>query len=140
MSQSLATHCYSVKQPIALPLWDDGGMDVDSSIQTLAANLAHYMEARGVKQKALAAQSGVGQTTISLYLNPKNRLEPSSGSSPSPTLVNIVKLAAALDVRLCDLLELLGSRDEELVSRIRALVTTGEAQPVAAPRKRSGRG
>lgn len=53
--------------------------------KVLAENLAHYMKKRGVTQAQLAKLSGVGQTTISLYLRPPRRpLIVSSRPSPNP--------------------------------------------------------
>lgn len=70
----------------------------------LADNLAYFMKERGLKQTALAKRSGVGQTTIGLYLNPKNRKESKTGKNPGPLLPLIQQLATALEVELWELL------------------------------------
>jgi len=56
------------------------GTDIN---QVLAENLRHYMAKRSLKQTALAQRSGVGQTTISLYLRPENRELGAKGKAPS---------------------------------------------------------
>lgn len=72
--------------------------------EVLAGNLAALMEERGVKQAALAAKSGVAQTTISLYLNPKSRKPSARGKVPSGKIAEVEALAKALDVQLWELL------------------------------------
>lgn len=66
--------------------------------EVLAENLAYFMHIRGLKQKALAAKSGVAQTTISLYLNPENRQPGKTGKIPSGKLSEVEALAEALGV------------------------------------------
>ncbi|WP_161781795.1 XRE family transcriptional regulator [Bordetella bronchiseptica] len=70
----------------------------------LAATLARFMEKTGHKQASLAKLSGVGQTTISLYLNPARRQPSKSGKVPSATFGEVEALAGALDVAPWDLL------------------------------------
>lgn len=72
--------------------------------ETLAANLARHMERRGWTQAALAKQSGVGQTTISLYLNPERRQPSKSGKIPSAKLSEVESLASAVGVEPWELL------------------------------------
>ena len=96
--------------------------------EILATNLARLMEKTGHKQASLAAASGVGQTTISLYLNPGRRQPSKSGKVPSAKFGEVEALADALGVMPWDLLR----PDDD-----------GEASVIAAPRKplvpRSGR-
>jgi phage repressor protein C with HTH and peptisase S24 domain/transcriptional regulator with XRE-family HTH domain len=73
--------------------------------ETLAANLARLMDKRGWTQAALAKQSGVGQTTISLYLNPERRQPSKSGKIPSAKLSEVESLAAAVGVEPWELLK-----------------------------------
>ncbi|MGQ7294704.1 XRE family transcriptional regulator [Bordetella bronchiseptica] len=70
----------------------------------LAANLARLMEKTGHKQASLAKLSGVGQTTISLYLNPARRQPSKSGKVPSAKFGEVEALAGALGVAPWDLL------------------------------------
>jgi transcriptional regulator with XRE-family HTH domain len=74
---------------------------VDKPINAvIAENLRYYMERAGMTQDALAQKSKVGQTTISLYLNPERRLPSKSGKQPSAKVTELALLAAALDVDL----------------------------------------
>lgn len=62
------------------------------------------MTAKSLTQKALAERSGVGQTTVSLYLNPQRRQPGKSGKVPSAKLSEVESLAGALDVEIWELL------------------------------------
>ncbi|MEN4918240.1 S24 family peptidase [Achromobacter spanius] len=73
--------------------------------EVLAANLARLMEQKGWKQAALAKQSGVGQTTISLYLSPERRQPSKSGKLPSAKLSEVESLALAVGVEPWELLK-----------------------------------
>ncbi|GAB1837403.1 XRE family transcriptional regulator [Achromobacter xylosoxidans] len=88
--------------------------------EILATNLARLMEKTGHKQASLAAASGVGQTTISLYLNPGRRQPSKSGKVPSAKFGEVEALADALGVMPWDLLR----PDDD-----------GEVSFIAAPRK-----
>ncbi|ETF00946.1 hypothetical protein W822_20100 [Advenella kashmirensis W13003] len=70
----------------------------------LAENLAHFMSQRKLTQKGLSALSDVGQTTISLYLNPERRQTSKSGKMPSAKLSEVESLALALEVDVWELL------------------------------------
>lgn len=72
--------------------------------EILATNLARLMEKTGHKQASLAQASGVGQTTISLYLNPARRQPSKSGKVPSAKFGEVEALADALGVMPWDLL------------------------------------
>ncbi|WP_260481716.1 XRE family transcriptional regulator [Bordetella hinzii] len=72
--------------------------------EILAANLALLMDRKGLKQASLATLSGVGQTTISLYLNPSRRQPSKSGKVPSAKFSEVEALADALGVAPWDLL------------------------------------
>jgi len=75
----------------------------ESISQTLARNLAEAMTRRKMTQVALAKVSGVPQTTISVILNPQQRL-PTKGAPPSTTVVRVAMLAAALGLEAWQLL------------------------------------
>lgn len=71
----------------------------------LARNLALFMERRdGMTQMELSVKSGVGQTTISLYLHPENRKPGANGKNPSAKLAEVEMLAKALGVQIWELL------------------------------------
>lgn len=70
----------------------------------LATNLARLMEKAGHKQASLAKLSGIGQTTISLYLNPGRRQPSKSGKVPSAKFGEVETLAEVLGVEPWDLL------------------------------------
>ena len=70
----------------------------------LATNLARLMEKAGHKQASLAKLSGIGQTTISLYLNPGRRQPSKSGKVPSAKFGEVETLAEVLGVDPWDLL------------------------------------
>jgi len=72
--------------------------------EILATNLARLMDKTGHKQASLAQASGVGQTTISLYLNPARRQPSKSGKVPSAKFGEVEALADALGVMPWDLL------------------------------------
>ncbi|MFU2000474.1 XRE family transcriptional regulator [Bordetella avium] len=70
----------------------------------LAANLSRLMDKHGHKQASLAKLSGIGQTTISLYLNPDRRQPSKSGKLPSAKLSEVEVLAEVLGVSPWELL------------------------------------
>lgn len=69
----------------------------------LAENLAYYMHEKKLTQSSLAKLSGVGQTTISLYLRPDARQPSASGKLPSAKLSEVESLAEALGVNVWEL-------------------------------------
>lgn len=73
--------------------------------EVLAANLQRFKEERGLTQAQLAQKSGLGQTTVSLYLDPSRRKDTHDGRTPAPTLANVQKLADALGIKLFELLK-----------------------------------
>jgi transcriptional regulator with XRE-family HTH domain len=75
-------------------------------VDALAANLKTHMDRLALSQPQLAQKSGVGQTTIGLYLNPDRRLPGKSGKIPSPKLAEVDLLARALGVDPLALLSL----------------------------------
>lgn len=79
--------------------------------QVIAENLRYWMEqSQTLKtQMALAVAAGVAQTTVSNYLNPKQRLEGSTGKDPSPKVTELVKIADALGVGVWVLLRPMAS-------------------------------
>jgi len=70
----------------------------------LASNLASLMEKAGHTQASLAKLSGIGQTTISLYLNPSRRQPSKSGKVPSAKFGEVEALAVVYGVDPWDLL------------------------------------
>lgn len=106
--------------------------------QVLADNLRHFMAEREVKQVELARKAGMGQTTVSLYLNPQNRKAGKSGKQPSAKLADIESLANALGVQLWELLRPLTDAEREFYRSMDALLAQKMAAPLAGPKKRTG--
>jgi phage repressor protein C with HTH and peptisase S24 domain/transcriptional regulator with XRE-family HTH domain len=104
-ARKIAKLCYSNKQHFASNKLHTPPMSRPSLNEILAANLARLMEQRGWKQAALAKQSGVGQTTISLYLSPERRQPSKSGKLPSAKLSEVESLAVAVGVEPWELLK-----------------------------------
>lgn len=101
--------------------------------QTLATNLAYFMTEKHITQKELAQRSGVGQTTISLYLNPNSRNATATGKAPSPVLARVEALAGALDVQLWELLRPLTPTQRDLVKSVDALIAERTAATPPPP-------
>ena len=78
-------------------------MAKESISETLARNLGEAMTRRQLTQVSLAKASGVPQTTISVILNPSQRL-PTRGAEPGTTVVRVAMLAAALGLEAWQLL------------------------------------
>lgn len=97
-ARNIAKFCYSSKQHFAKHSIHTPRMSKQNINDVLADNLAHFMEERRVTQRALAQQSGIAQTTISLYLNPQRRQPGKSGKIPSAKLTEVESLAHALGV------------------------------------------
>lgn len=103
-ASTIAKLCYMHKQHIASKVLDTHGMKDKTINDVLAENLRTVMTAKKVVQLKLAKLSGIGQTTISLYLSPERRQPSKSGKIPSAKLTEIEALASALDVSVPKLL------------------------------------
>src|SRR5258706_16227224 len=66
--------------------------------RNLKAAMAEARQGRGVSQLQLSKDSGVPQTTISLFLRPERRVVAKEGISGSPTIERVARLAAALNI------------------------------------------
>ena len=84
----------------------------------LAANLAYFMSKKKLSQQALANKCKLGQTTISLYLNPGNRKLGATGKVPSAKLSEVEMLADALGVALWELLRAFSNEEREAYKQI----------------------
>lgn len=109
-AETIAKLCYSFKQHFASNKLHTAGMNVND---ILAANLARLMTQHAMTQQKLAKESGVAQTTVSLYLNPQRRQPSATGKIPSAKLTEVEKLAAALQVDTWELLRPDGSSGTE---------------------------
>ncbi len=118
MERNVAKLCYCLKQHFATKSRDTRSMEKKPINDVLAANLAHFMQARGLTQKALEGLSGVGQTTISLYLHPDRRAPGKSGKVPSAKLSEVESLANALDIEVWQLLRSLTPSEREAYEQI----------------------
>jgi transcriptional regulator with XRE-family HTH domain len=111
-----------------------------TAAENFADALRYWMDKRELNQAELALKSGVGQTTISLYLRPAARDDTARGTKGSPTLANIETLATALQVDVVDLLRPASRAERDLLESVRALVEE-RASVVERPRaKRQGNG
>lgn len=99
----LAKFCLERKQHFAASVFDTQTMTEPDINEVLAANLAHYMDKRGLTQAKLAKLSGVGQTTISLYLRPGDRVLGSKGKTASAKLTEVQMIAKAIGVPVWEL-------------------------------------
>ena len=79
--------------------------DAASINLVLAENLARFMRDKGLTQMTLAGKADMGETTVSLYLNPGRRSAGKSGKEPSAKLAEVQRLAKAIDVELWQLLQ-----------------------------------
>jgi transcriptional regulator with XRE-family HTH domain len=126
----IAKDCYSSKQPIAR---HSPSMTKNSTVtETLATNLRHFMSQKGMVQTDLAKATGLGQTTISLYLNPESRKDTNKGAPPSPSLARVQLLADALDVELWELLRPLTQAQRDLIRSIDAVIAEKMPKPKLA--------
>ena len=116
--QSIAILCYSVKQHFASKVLDTVCMAANPINEVLAANLAYFMAQRGLTQKALAEKCGVGQTTISLYLNPSRRKSGIGGKPASAKLSEVEMLAKSLDVEIWEMLRQLSDEERQAHAQI----------------------
>lgn len=64
--------------------------------EVLAENLRNAMGAEGLTQAKLGQMTGMGQTTVGLYLRPHDRKPGTSGKIPSGKLSELESLATAL--------------------------------------------
>ena len=103
--------------------------------QALAENLAHHMEKKGLRQMALAKKCGVGQTTISLYLNPERRKPGKDGKAGSAKLTEVEMLAAALDVEPWELLRPYDGIQRDVYERIEAAYKALNPAPAPEAKK-----
>lgn len=118
MPHTLANLCYSGKQHFATGEDDDEGMAHSRIVEVFAACLRHHMTTQGISQAELAKRSGIGQTTISLYLRPQSRGDTVSGKTGSPTLANVEALADALGVEVWELLRMVTPQERELLRAV----------------------
>lgn len=97
-------------------------MEQKSINEVLAANLKEAMEAKGWKQARLSKESGVAQTTISLYLSPDRRKPSASGKIPSGKLAEVEAMARALGLEYWELLMPMGEEQRQLLRQFGSLV------------------
>lgn len=105
-------------------------MDKLPITETLAINLAYFMKQTGIAQGALAKSCRLGQTTISLYLNPDKRKPSATGKESSPTLARVSLLAEALGVELWELVCPLSPAERGLLRSLNAVIA--EQTPAAS--------
>lgn len=101
--------------------------------QILAENLSYFMTKIGMTQAQLGRAADMGQTTVSLYLNPQRRLTGKSGKEPSAKLAEVQRLAKALQVEPWELLRPLTQAQREFYRSMEGLIAerAAEMQSVA---------
>lgn len=110
----------------------------------VAQNLAFHMKERKETQSSLARKSGVGQTTIGVYLDPDRRKLSATGKMPSAKISELALLADALEIHVW---ELLIDAPEQSRRNIRDMITVmtrpvseaaaGDASKKSRPQKGS---
>lgn len=110
--QILAKYCYYRKQHFAIDSNNTNAMMKKPINDVLAENLAYFMGEKKLTQMALSKNSGVAQTTISLYLTPGRRQTGKAGKEPSAKLGEVEQIANALNVDVWELLRSFSSDDE----------------------------
>ena len=94
----------------------------DSRIVSVFAQcLRYHMTTLKITQAELAKRSGIGQTTISLYLRPAARTDTVSGKAGSPTLANIEALADALGIEAWELLRIVTPAERDILRAVARL-------------------
>ena len=88
--------------------------------QVIADNLAFFMSERGMNQPQLAAASGIGQTTISLYLDPGRRMPSKSGKEPSAKVTELAQIALALGIDVWELMRAMTPEERAFHAKIEA--------------------
>ena len=119
---TIAKDCLIFKQHIAMRSDEHLSMERKPINDVLAENLAYFMRERGLSQAALAKTADMGQTTVSLYLNPGNRQPGKSGKAPSAKLAEVQRLAGALGVEVWELLRPATVAQRDLYRSIEALL------------------
>lgn len=121
-ADTLAKYCYEIKQPIALIEGHDCCMTakaVEKPINdVIADNLAFFMAERGLNQSTLAAASGIGQTTIGMYLKPSLRQPSKSGKQPSAKVTELAQIAAALGIQSWQLMREMTPRERAFYAKV----------------------
>lgn len=84
----------------------------------IADNLAFFMAERGLNQSTLAAASGIGQTTIGMYLKPSLRQPSKSGKQPSAKVTELAQIAAALGIQSWQLMREMTPRERAFYAKV----------------------
>lgn len=101
--------------------------------EVLAENLGYFMRQKGLSPAALGKKAGMGQTTVSLYLRPKDRGAGSKGKEPSGKVAEVQRLADALEIEPWELLRPLTAAQRDFYRSMEALIaerTRAAAAPV----------
>ena len=121
MPSTITKVCYSRKQHITKHRHDSSAVSESRLVKVFAECLRHHMTSQGLTQSALAKKSGIGQTTISLYLRPAARTDTVSGKAGSPTLANIEALADALGIEAWELLRIVTPAERDILRAVARL-------------------
>lgn len=107
-------------------------MSSKSLNQLLAENLTRLMEARQLTNKALAAKAGVAANTIANYKRGASPAFTARGKSRSAKLLEVERLAEALNVDPLLLLTDAEAQARRVQAIAEALVASSTAVPAAA--------
>lgn len=118
--QIIAKLCYEYKQHFAWTCAETWRMSKKPINDVLAENLAAFMNEKELTQAKLGKLAGIGQTTVSLYLNPGRRQPGKSGKEPSAKLSEVEALANALGVEVWELLRPLTTSQRIAYKKIEA--------------------
>lgn len=135
MRGTLAKYCLPRKHHFAWPSAQTWAMSSKSANHVLAENLAAAMAAKGMTQSDLARASGVGQTTISLYLRPGDRQPSASGKQASAKLAEVEQIAKALGIEYWQLLKPQDAGDLALAIDLQEVLRKHRDAEAATPRK-----
>ncbi len=134
-----AKSCWSCKQPFASRDSDTANVEKKSINVVLAEALAYYMERGNWTQAALSNKSGVGQTTISLYLRPESRKPGAKGKLPSAKLTEVEMIAGVLGVEVWELLRPMSPSHRAAYAKIEQAFKDLEASPPAPTRSKGNK-
>lgn len=109
-------------------------MNSEPITHAVARNLRRLMASKNLKQSEVAKRAGIGQTTVSLWLNPQARKEGETDTPASGTLARLEALARAVEVAPWELLAPEGAPAFALSEEERAVISAlraARSAPVA---------
>lgn len=119
-------------------------MAVSGINQIVARALRWHMDRAGLSEKALGTRAGVSPRTVANFLRPTDRAAGSRGKEPSGKLTELALIAAALGVRVADLVDDQSDEERERDRQLRAAMellrgVAAAPAPAAQPAAPSGK-